>query len=112
VSEMIERVARALFDASQLRLSSTLTNEVLYGRSDVTWELLNSSEVIPGIIESYRKQARAAIEAMREPSVEMCSAGEDSGFLHWSPEEGEGLDEVDMAAAYRAMIDAALDNGK
>jgi hypothetical protein len=65
-----------------------------------------------GSICACLEVARAAIEAMREPSMEMCSAGEDSGFLHWSPEEGEGLDEVDMAAAYRAMIDAALEKGK
>jgi hypothetical protein len=73
---------------------------------------LNSSEVRPGIIESYRKQARAAIEAMRDPTEEMCSVGEAAGFLHWSLEEGEGLDEVDMAVAWQAMIDAALGNGK
>jgi hypothetical protein len=101
MSEMVERVARALFDASQLRLSATLTNEVLYGRSDVTWEMLNSAEVIPEIVESYRKQARAAIEAMREPTESMIESG--------VPEINSALLTADsVMEVWRAMSDQAM----
>jgi hypothetical protein len=108
VSEMIERVAKAI--AETIALAHIKHNLREIGQEDQIEEYLKMFPIKLTLADS--EVARAAIEAMREPSMEMCSAGEESGFLHWSPEEGEGLDEVDMAVAYRAMIDAALDNGK
>lgn len=83
---MIDRVARAMFEA---------TNE-----HDETWDT-EAQE----IKTTYLIMARAAIEAMREPTDTMVMAAE------WAePEYRE--DDTDMGATYkaewRAMIDAAL----
>jgi len=47
----------------------------------------------------YRKVARAAIEAMREPTKEMLEAGQKA----WASDP-----QKKVATLYRAMIDAAL----
>lgn len=52
------------------------------------------------------KDARAAIEAMREPTEAMVKAGErvvDDHFDHWDPGRFHGIGE-----AWNAMVDAAL----
>ena len=69
---MIERVARAL--------------------GGPYWKNLNSKQQA-----YYFERARAAIAAMREPTVAMCTAGYDAGM---SPDI--------MPEAWQAMIDAAL----
>lgn len=104
MSEMIERAAKALFNGAQKKRTASQTNELLYGRSDVTWEFINSEDVVPSIADDYRSQARAAIAAMREPTEEMKSCSEE---VHWgySCHVCGGLKE-----GWYAMIDAALGN--
>jgi len=55
----------------------------------------------------YAALARAAVEAMREPTEMMCEAGNDTGAV----ENGVfRISNRDIATVYRAMIDAALKN--
>lgn len=56
----------------------------------------------------YRKQARAAIAAMRKPTEAMIAAGEPVVYDCYSLEPGEGLDENPAIPTWQAMIDAAL----
>lgn len=76
--DMIERVARALWDAQSTKLC--------------TWDALPPSRQ-----EGMRDRARAAISAMRDPTVEMGHAG--------------ALEEDGSVAVYRAMIETALWEG-
>lgn len=84
--DMIEKVAKAIFDAM-----------------DVT-DGLDSS--------SADRYARAAIEAMREPTQEMVEAGQEVNNL--LPEDRDPpnaflfLSHDEMTEAWQAMIDAAL----
>lgn len=80
---MIERVARALFD----ELNKSI--EVDGWRRD--WESCGTY-----LRDCFREAARVAIEAMREPTTEMWSAGQREVY------EGSARD------AWAAMIDAAL----
>lgn len=95
MNKMIERVARGLHDSEAAVLDNGLA----------------PFERQP---EGYRnrmcRRARAAIEAMREPTEAMISAGEATrtDCLDWSPEPGEGLDGFDPRPAWQAMVDAAL----
>ncbi len=86
MSEMVERVARALIESG----GSTPWEEMDNPNSDApTWYR-----------DHYFRMARAAIEAMREPPKEMINAALTSGI---------GDDEADgHALAWRAMIDEAL----
>jgi hypothetical protein len=93
MSEMIERVAKAMF-------RSLDADPRFIGRDDLTPEH-------PGW-RLYCCQAQAAIEAMREPTDAMVAAAHNSDFESWSPEPGEGRDSLDLDVAWRAMIDAAL----
>lgn len=81
MSEMIERVARALFEDAN-------------GTSD-GWENTNQTR--------WHIAARAAIEAMREPTPGMLQAGYTEMDYH-----AEGW----LRAAWPLMIDAALTGGK
>lgn len=88
-NDMIERVAKALstFDES---------NFPKFVKSD--WEKLT-----PLARSAYRRRARAAIEAMREPTRMMIDAGA----------SGCGEDSINVAmGAWDAMIDAALAEGE
>lgn len=60
MSEMVERVARAIFEK---RYKAPGTHQFL------PWEQYGNQEI-------YRKDARAAIEAMHEPTDEMLGYGE------------------------------------
>jgi hypothetical protein len=74
--DMIERVARAIAGCETADDWGDLTSH---------WQ------------EQFRKEARAAIEAMREPTTDMCEAG-------W-----DGFDDANVArSVWHAMIDAAL----
>lgn len=83
-SEMVERVAGALHAA----------------HAEVGWP---ADEC-----ETCDKLARAAIEAMREPTEAMIRAGEPVVYDCYSLEPGEGLDENPALPTWQAMIDAAL----
>jgi hypothetical protein len=81
-SEMVERVKAALRDNIQAALPD-------------------------GVTVDYDYAARAAIEAMREPTPEMSTAGKHA------VKGCESTFERDIAeSAYRAMIDAALSTGE
>lgn len=78
MSEMIERVAKALkgYEAAVL---------------------LDTGSVNPGGKEYWEGKARAAIEAMREPTAAMIDAGDDStgssglAIVHWETMIDEAL---------------------
>jgi len=88
-NEMIERIAKAMYDSNQFA---------------------RPLEKSPNWVEHYRRQARAAISAMREPTDAMKHAGADSygiqtpaiGTLPLSVIDGQ------PSKAWRAMIDEAL----
>lgn len=90
VPEMVERVARAIYEGRN-------------GKGCKPWSLLTNAHKDP-----YRGDARASIEAMREPTEAMLAAASEADALNWSLEDGEGLDGVSWDLAYQAMIDAAL----
>lgn len=81
-SEMVERVARAIWCSDKL--------------PDEAWILVKNS----GGAEIWFRQARAAIEAMRVPTEAMCIAGEEAPMTY-----GDGHDPRDV---WPRMIDAAL----
>lgn len=92
VSEsMVERVADAIFAAFQAGSPRDGARTV--------------ADLSPNFAEMYRKQARAAILAMREPTKAMSEAGcplpDDSGAPYC-------YDRSVTDEAWRAMIDAAL----
>ncbi len=86
MSEMIERVAAALWVASGTYPDSAVG---IRNMKPVVWP-------------DFMKQARAAIEAMREPTAEMTGCSDE---VHWdySCHVCGGLKE-----GWQAMIDAAL----
>jgi hypothetical protein len=86
MSEMIERVAKAIWDQERKQPDCG-------HRPD--WEVLNVTAA-----DAYRAKAKAAIEAMREPTDQMIDDGYEAG--------GYTPDPSDVPAAFRAMIDAAL----
>jgi len=55
----------------------------------------------------YLSTARAAIRAMREPTLDMIKAGEPVVYDCFSLEPGEGLDENPAIPTWYAMIDTA-----
>lgn len=57
------------------------------------------------VCDAYRSQARAALEAMREPTEEMLAewAFSTTGNTDWN-----SVDDDQMRRAWRAMIDGAL----
>lgn len=90
--DMVEKVARAMWDKRR---------EALLG---LAWPPLSLWEhENEALREDVRAEARAAIEAMREPSGEMIEDG-------WSAVIGSLNDNEAVARIYRAMIDAALSN--
>ena len=82
---MVERVAKALFAGDGLKHAASNVS------LDESWEMS------PQYHEAYRRKARAAIEAMREPNEQMLGAGEPFA------------DHPDWA--WQAMIDDALKEG-
>jgi hypothetical protein len=93
MSDMVEKVARALWNAESVRATDRPRR--------VEW-----AEESEKTQENWRHMARAAIEALREPTEEMCNDGWDVGR--------------DMVASYgfaiggetpiwQAMIDTALE---
>jgi len=86
VNEMVERVARAMFNDDEAHSDSWGWDQ----HPPRDWDADQIEDCERG---TYRRNARAAIEAMREPTEAMIRAGED-GF---SP-----------AGTYGMMIDEAL----
>lgn len=98
MSDMIERVARAIYAERYLV-------EIAFGAMPA-WEDVQGSDRTGTFDE-----ARAALEAMREPTEAMVKVGVDdilsgpgiSAFANWSDL---------VASRHRMMIDAALSNSK
>jgi hypothetical protein len=91
MSEMIERIARVLCDGN--------------------WDAASFKETASGDEpeeqrEYWREKARAAIEAMREPTEEMLTAGSPYCVDSLAPDYKSGRE--DAGHCFRAMIDAAL----
>ena len=81
MSDMVEKVARAIYERRSKR-------------TDYVWP----DDVYPAVRNRCLSDARAAIEAMREPDKAMLDAG------FWARDhEGQETPEV-----YRRMIDSAL----
>jgi hypothetical protein len=98
VSEMVERVARALCVRHGNDPDRLYVDRLGHTRDYPWWQ-------------SYVDDARAAIEAMREPTEAMEEAGED--LVEWDSDDCSGASfalyrEGDAAKFYTAMIDAAL----
>lgn len=90
MSEMIELVARAI----------ALADEQNGG---APWDyLMSQGKRVTGPIYD---RARAAIEAMREPTADMIDAWENYLEIHRSPEKET---DTSVKAVWRTMIDAAL----
>jgi hypothetical protein len=96
MSEMVDRVARALF-------AKEFPNE-----GDPLWTAETGGL---GDREYWFGLARAAIEAMREPSEMMASFGGMVCYCADCQEAAGTVDSITAAATYRAMIDAALVEG-
>ncbi len=110
------------------RIGAALRTYAMYGRDNGKggvewfvlsttnpWKGLSTAEMGSGIVdrgEARRAEmaanARAVLEAMREPTEAMCDAMAASDFEYWSSEEGEGRDSLQLDEAWRAGIDAAL----
>jgi hypothetical protein len=98
MSEVIERVARAIYDASRLP-------------QQPKWDDHMRSGFHPGLREGAYKLARAAIEALRLPDEAMLAAAWDA----MNPEgqsQSEGVSTDTIRDGYDAMIDAALNTGE
>lgn len=89
MSEMIERVARVLAKSS----------------FSCPFE-----QLAPHYQQSYREDARSAIEAMREPTGKMCVAGNGASSHVYGAhcDTMQELAEARMFPAWQAMIDEAL----
>lgn len=99
MTTMIERVARAIAGADPEQQGQIDDSEM----GEYFWEKYR---------EHYLPLARAAIEAMREPTPDMISAGIKREVAWEYGERGDWDDEsgphVPSHAAYQSMIDAAL----
>ena len=90
MSDMIERVARAIHFRGD-------------DQGDGAW-----SHCQPWLRMVAREQARAAIEAMREPTEAMVASGESAASFGI----GKPKDEAAIPRVWRWMIDASLSNSK
>jgi hypothetical protein len=89
MSEMIEKVARAMYEKLRAELTPEKVND---------WESVKAEG-------SYHMAARAAVEAMREPTRAMRDAGQNPC---WTPLSPTYDDDAAVGGMWRAMIDAAL----
>ena len=92
MSEMVERVARAACSNWYDMVVAS------YGPDRADW-----SEAAQEGWKAAITMARAAIEAMREPTAEMAEAGDDIAIYH--PDD---IIRNQAEPIYQAMIDAAL----
>lgn len=92
MSEMIERVARAICIVAGRQPDQIHSPAI--GVELPWWRI-------------YEHQAVAAIEAMREPTEAMCHAEAEDTMGSRRP-LGEYLDDYDAAGVWRGMIDEAL----
>ena len=96
MSEMVERVARAVAAADWRAEIDEASEPERWLEAAIAYDLTNDNGRF-----RYDEIARAAIEAMREPTEAMIDAGYAVGY---SP------DPLPTDLVWRAMIDAALPN--
>lgn len=89
MSEMIERVAKAIYEADDVWSEA------------FPWPTMGSDEQSA---DNYRRIARAAIQAMRVPTKEMVLAGLNCDA--WADNEGNAVEM--LSGTFTAAIDAAL----
>lgn len=92
MSGMVEKVARAIEAAYQVRVEEKL--QVKFNPAPEHW----------GTDTEYHDMARAAIAAMREPTKGMVNKGESAA---WDSDNSMPAFSA-MIVGYQAMIDAAL----
>lgn len=85
MSEMIDRVAKAIYEADDVWSEA------------FPWPVMGSKDQSP---DEYRRIARAAIEAMREPTKAM--------RLAIAAADWQGSTDMNWDDGYRVMVDAAL----
>ena len=90
---MVERVARAICRAGGKNPDEVMLS--LGGEKTLMWE-------------AFEDVARAAIEAMREPTEAMTAAGSRVDVWHSWCAAGERIVDDSAGDVYRGMIDAAL----
>lgn len=101
MSEMLERVARALYDQEAER-SAKADRIIAAARGQPVGQ--PSIEPYEECADAFRADARAAIEAMREPTEAMVAAAwVKRSSLDEAPTPG-----ATFALMWRAMIDASL----
>lgn len=115
MSEMVERVARALFNLQKGPHAKRASHVVNVGIGDyetlLDWDGLCSAidrnELPPIIRDNLFEEARAALAAAREPTYEMTSKCHDVR----PDSDGDGgswLDTYHARSLWQAMIDEAL----
>lgn len=93
---MLEKMARAMYEAAP----------GVYPTEGPQWDwdwMISEGWSLP---EVFRKRARAALQAIREPSEGMCVAGERYVDIHDAVLERDRLAQTEEA--FTAMIDAIL----
>lgn len=100
MTDMVERVAKAIYE----REGYVYCDDAGMFQP-VAWDKLDSDDCQVSR-DGYRRMARAAIAAMREPTEEMLEAFHRDA--HFEPENGVQIKCTTVDDAYRAMIDAAL----
>lgn len=93
MSEMIERVARALYRK----------DAPFVGQWQDAWE-----EISPQLREAFYAYARHAIEAMREPTYAMIGAGGAEEVASRCGLYSDSIGDYEAGKAYKAMIEEAL----
>ena len=106
MSEMVERVARAMEPNAFAIHDRGYTRQDYWADSYPAERAFINAEKT---VSRARKKARAAIEAMREPTVTMLLDGGTTLISggSYEPTAADGA-----AAVYASMIDAALDDEK
>ena len=110
-NEMIDRVAKALWDDDQkFKSIFGFSNEILFGvefrKKVVPWEYLLDKDIVSSISQEWRDKAKIVIKAMREPTEKMMVAAENAFpmLLTFADKEESG-----SYIAWRAMINAVID---
>ncbi len=98
MSEMLERVKRAI-----------CKSRTCEGVWCCEWPANRSRLKCPVRDGGYDDAAHAALEALREPTDDMCEAG--AAYYHDNYQDGRAKEQTTAPLIWRAMIDVALTNG-
>lgn len=103
----VERVARAIWEDDRKAIQEHIASGKVSASMSGIDRFWGGWEAEADVVKStYRRRARAALAAMREPSEGMVIVG------HLSIEEwAKEWSVIAASCAYRAMIDKALEEG-